>query len=275
MDPLTYLLMHFSLRAGVFYTGPLCGVHDFDHDASRGHLHLFYRGRVTITGTGMPALEVREPTLVFMPRPDSHRLDIADGEEVQVLCGTVQFGGGGSNPISDSLPPVLMAKLAELPRVELITELLFAEAVDILDGRQAVLDRLCEILVIKLLRHSLAHGLVHGGALAGLSDARLAKALIQMHELPGQPWSIVDMAEQAGMSRARFSARFNEVVGESPADYLAGWRVMTAQRLLRQGMQMKQVSVEVGYGSSSAFTRAFVRKSGCTPSEWLRRQQLV
>lgn len=33
---------------------------------------------------------------------------------------------------------------------------------------------------------------------------------------------------------------------------------------------MKQVSAESGYGSSSAFTRAFVRKVGLPPSQWLK-----
>ena len=78
--------------------------------------------------------------------------------------------------------------------------------------------------------------------------------------------------KMAGMSRARFAVHFREVVGETPGEYLASWRIMLAQRLLKNGRQLKDVVDEVGYASSSALTRAFVRKQGCSPTEWLKSQ---
>jgi hypothetical protein len=45
-------------------------------------------------------------------------------------------------------------------------------------GRQAALDRLCELLLIRLSRHCLDRGLTQGGTLAGLADPRLVKALL-------------------------------------------------------------------------------------------------
>lgn len=137
-------------------------------------------------------------------------------------------------------------------------------------GAQAAVDRLCELLIIQLLRHCLLLGLTTGGTLAGLSDARLAKALAAMHREPTRSWELAEMAAEAGLSRARFAARFREVTAQTPADYLAGWRIMTAQHLLRSGRAMKLVSAESGYGSSSAFIRAFVRKVGVPPMQWLR-----
>ena len=50
MDSLTTLLNHFTLRAGVFYTGNICGIHDFHEDALRGHLHLVKQGPVQVLG---------------------------------------------------------------------------------------------------------------------------------------------------------------------------------------------------------------------------------
>lgn len=73
--------------------------------------------------------------------------------------------------------------------------------------------------------------------------------------------------------RARFAVRFREVTGETLADYLASWRVMTAQGMLKKGRQLKHVADEVGYGSASALTRAFVRKLGCSLTEWLKGEQ--
>ncbi|MDP3844383.1 MAG: AraC family transcriptional regulator [Oxalobacteraceae bacterium] len=273
MDQLTTLLSHFSLRAGVFYTGNICGIHDFQQDALRGHLHLIRRGSVRVIGVQKEVINITEPTLLFLPRPETHRL-LAEGRTgSDVVCGTVQFGGGGHNPITDSLPDVVLVALALMPGVEALMGLMFDEAFSEQSGRQAALDRLCEVLMIRLLRYCIDQGLTQGGTLAGLADSRLAKALLVMHEEPARAWKLSDMAALAGMSRARFAVHFREVTDETPADYLASWRVMTAQRLLKQGLQLKHVAYDVGYGSASALTRAFVRKLGCSPAEWLSGSQ--
>ena len=273
MDKLTSLLSHFSLHAGVFYTGNICGIHDFAQDSARGHIHLIKRGPVHVIGVRQENFEITEPTLLFLPRPDTHRLVADDRTGADVVCATVQFGGGGRNPITDSLPSVVMVRLTALAGVEALLGLMFDEAFAEHNGRQAVLDRLCEVLMIRLLRHCIEQGLTQGGTLAGLADTRLAKALAAMHADPAQARDLSSMAALAGMSRARFAVRFRAVTGETPADYLASWRVMTAQGLLKKGRQLKHVANDVGYGSASALTRAFVRKLGCSPTEWLKGEQ--
>ena len=273
MDRLTTLLSHFSLHAGVFYTGNICGIHDFAQDRLRGHIHLIRRGPVQVIGVKLEVFDISEPTLLFLPRPDTHRLVADDRAGADVVCATVQFGGGGRNPITDSLPSVVMVKLTELAGVEALLGLMFEEAFSDLNGRQAVLDRLCEVLMIRLLRHCIDQGLTQGGTLAGLADARLAKAIVAIHDDPAQERDLSSMAALAGMSRARFAVRFREVTGETPADYLASWRVITAQGLLKKGRQLKHVADDVGYGSASALTRAFVRKLGCSPTEWLKGEE--
>lgn len=275
MDRLTTLLTHFSLRAGVFYTGNICGIHHFEQDPLRGHLHLIKRGPVRVIGAHSAAIDITEPTILFLPRPDVHRLVANDNAGADVVCGTVQFGGGGRNPITDSLPPIVLVELAALPGVEALLSLMFEEAFSEQCGRQAALDRLCEVLMIRLLRYCIDHGLTQGGTLAGLADKRLSKALLAIQEDPARPWELSGMAALAGMSRARFAVRFREVTGETPADYLASWRIMVAQRLLKQGVQLKHAAFDVGYGSASALTRAFIRKLGCSPTEWLKGAQHV
>lgn len=270
MDRLTALLTCFSLQAGVFYTGNICGIHDFKGDALRGHIHLIRRGPVQVIGVREEVFNIIEPTLLFLPRPDTHRLVADDSSGADVVCGTVQFGGGGRNPITDSLPGVVMIELSSLAGIEALLGLMFDEAFSNHSGRQAVLDRLCEVLMIRLLRHCIDHGLTQGGTLAGLADPRLAKVLTAIHDDPAREWDLPSMAALAGMSRARFAVRFRDITGETPADYLASWRVMTAQGLLKRGRQLKHVADDVGYGSASALTRAFVRKLGCSPTEWLK-----
>jgi AraC-like DNA-binding protein len=273
MDKLTTLLTHFSLHADVFHTGNVCGIQRFPKDALRGHLHLVKRGPVEVIGVRDGVIRIAEPTLLFLPRADAHRLVADERAGADVVCGTVRFGGGGRNPITDSLPAVVLVELAALPGIDALLELLFGEAFAEQSGRQAVLDRLCEVLIIRLLRHCIDRGLTRGGSLAGLADARLAKALMALHDDPAGEWNLAAMADLAGMSRARFAVRFREVTGETPADYLAGWRVMIAQRLLARGVALKHVAYDVGYGSASALTRVFTRKLGRSPTEWLRTRR--
>lgn len=273
MDSLTTLLSHFSLHAGVFYTGNICGVHDFHQDALRGHLHLVKRGAVQVMGAQPAVISITEPTLLFLPRPQTHRL-LADSQAgSDVVCGTVQFGSGGHNPITDSLPNVVRVALADLPGAEALMTLMFDEAFSEQLGGQAALNRLCEVLVIRLLRHCLEQGLTQGGALAGLADPRLAKVLRALHKEGERPWTLADMAALAGMSRARFALYFHEITGETPAHYLVCWRVMRAQSLLRRGVPLKHVAYEVGYSSASALARAFMRELTCSPTQWLKAQQ--
>lgn len=272
MDALVSLLSNFSLHAGVFYTGNICGIHDFERDTERGHLHLIRSGSVQVRGVTRRRFEVTQPTLMFLPRPDQHRLVTDDGPGSDVVCATVQFGGSGVNPVTASLPDLVMVPLTQMSGVDALLDLMFEEAFHEHAGRQGVLDRLCEVLMIRLLRHCMALGLTQGGALAGLADVRLGPVLAALHEDPQHPWDLPRMAQLAGMSRARFAVRFREVTGDTPADYLAAWRVMTAQRLLAGGASVKQVAEAVGYASASALSRAFIRRLGLAPGQWIRRQ---
>jgi AraC-like DNA-binding protein len=283
MDPFSVLLSNFSLHAGVFYTGNICGIHDFERDPYRGHLHLLRHGDMQVLGLNQQDLHIDQPTLLFLPRPENHRLLANDQHGADVVCATIEFGGGsaaGQNPITASLPDVVLVPLAELPGMDAILELMFDEAFAAgpagqgEPGKQPVLDRLCEVLIIRLLRHCMEHGLTRGGTLAGLSDPRLAKALAAMHEVPGHPWDLVSLADKAGMSRARFAVHFRAVTGDTPLNYLASWRILNAQRLLRKGMPLKVVALDVGYGSTSALNRAFVRATGVAPMQWLKLVQV-
>lgn len=270
MDALSLLLSRFAIRAGVFYTGRICGVHAFEADRLHGHIHLIEQGPVDLIDAEGACLRIADPSILFLPRPDRHRLIADDQQGARVVCATVQFGGGNSNPISESLPPLVLVQFAALEGAGQLLELITQEAFGEKPGAQAAVDRLCELLIIRLLRHCLAHGLTSRGTLAGLRDGRLAKVLSAIHSQPTRSWDLLDMAAAAGMSRARFAVHFREVTGQTPADYLAEWRITVAQHLLKSGRAMKQVSAEAGYGSSSAFTRAFVRKVGLPPSQWLK-----
>jgi AraC-like DNA-binding protein len=111
--------------------------------------------------------------------------------------------------------------------------------------------------------------LVDGGVLLGLSDDRLSKAIEAMHKHPEVSWSLEELAQCAGMSRARFAVHFRKVVGTTPFDYLTNWRLGIAQTKLRKGNSLKLIAAAVGYTHATALTRIFTQRLGVSPSDWL------
>ena len=128
------------------------------------------------------------------------------------------------------------------------------------------------MVLIQLLRWLIDHPAeagIQAGLMTGLADPRLARALVAMHQTPGAPWSLADLAGHAGMSRSAFAAAFKDAVGQPPADYLADWRLALAQSRLRDGRPVKAIAAELGYANASALSRAFSRKLGASPRAWL------
>lgn len=270
-DRLSALLRHFPLRAQVQHAGPLVGGL---HSAGRpgwSQLQLLRRGALRWRGVVGGGHDITQPTLLFQAQTQPHRLEPvagAAGAPCVLVCAEVDFGAGSGNPLLQDLPAQLAWPLADLPALAPTLELLFAEAETGRCGQQAVLDRLCELLLIQFLRHLMQRQQLPHGVVAGLADPRLARALAAMHEAPQRGWTLALMAREAGMSRARFAARFAEVVRTPPGDYLARWRISLAQSLLRRGEPVKAVALEVGYGSAAALSRAFRQRVGMAPAHW-------
>lgn len=169
-----------------------------------------------------------------------------------------------------SLPDVLILALDELPMLSDTLKWLFSEAANENCGRSAVLDRLFELVVIQLLRNLLEHQNLNTGMMAGLADLRLARSLVKIHNMPQHSWSITELASECNMSRASYAAHFKDIVGQTPAEYLLSWRISLAQKRLRDGRPIALIAGEVGYESPSALTRAFRRKTGLNPRDWLK-----
>jgi AraC-like DNA-binding protein len=272
-DHLAPLLDRFELRSRVFYAGNLCSLVNFDAVDGVGHFHLLKGGRLQLTKPGSVVRELNEPSLIFFPRSTQHRLtsDPADGADL--VCASIEFGASFGNPLLHGLPEPLVLPISEAPALAGVLDALFTEAFDTCSGgRSAALNRLCEVVLIYLLRHAVARGLLRSGVVAGLADTRLAKSLNAIHAEPAQAWTLQRLAALAGMSRARFAAHFADTVGQPAIEYLADWRLSVAQALLAEGRQVKSIADEVGYGSPNALTRAFTQRLGRTPTDWLAQR---
>lgn len=276
LDRLQGLLQRFSVSARMFHSGPLCGINDFG-DNGQGQLHLVRQGPVEVRHAGETVL-VTEPSLLFYPRPMAHRF-ITDAETgADMACANLAFGGvssarlstgGAGNPISRALPAFTCLPLAELRGAGAVLDLLFDEAFAQRCGRQTVVDRLFDVVLVLLLRHLLDSGRLKDGPLAGLGHPQLAKALVAMHDEPAKHWTLESLAGVAGMSRSRFAEVFAQVVGQPPSSYLAAYRITLAQDALRRGDKLDRIAQDVGYGSAAALSRAFTSVGGLSPRAWL------
>lgn len=270
MDRLSTLLSQFGVRANLIYNGKLRGLTSYDGVERRGYIHLLQAGSVTLLGPDRKDLLLTRPSLIFMPRPGRHQLFAGESEGAQLLCASMEFNGGVDNPLSASLPDCLVLPLDELPMLADTLKWMFGEAAGEHCGREAALDCLFELLIILLFRHLLDHHQLRTGMMAGLADLRLARSLVQIHNAPHRAWSIAELASESNMSRAAYAANFRAVVGQTPANYLLSWRISLAQKLLREGRPITLIAAEVGYESPSALARAFRRKTGYSPRDWMK-----
>ncbi len=281
LDRLSGLLERCRVRAHLFHAGPLCGTTHFAAEPGRGFLHVMRRGEMSLShpdAQGVPRrLQVREPSLLFYPRPLAHDFHNAPAEGSDFTCATLEFEGGDEHPLVRALPALVVLPLAQVEGLESCLGLLFAETERVQCGQRLMADRLFEILLMQLLRWMLAHPEASGlpaGLLRGLGHPQLARALVAVHERPGEAWSLERLAAQAGVSRSRFAALFKAEMGDTPADYLLGWRLTLACQALRRGQPVKQLADELGYATPSAFSRAFAQRMGCSPREWLAREEV-
>lgn len=270
MDRLSNVLTRFSLNATVFFTGNLCGVSAFeDAQTDHGHLHLLKSGELTVRGENGFELHLNKPALLFYPRPNRHRLFANESGGVELVCAQVNYRNTLNNPLANALPEFLYFNLDEAEVLGKAAYWLFDEAFSDLSGKQPVVDRLCDIFLINVLRHLLTEGRMDQGMLAGLAHPQLANALTAIHGTPENPWSLATLAQVCGMSRSKFASEFKQVIGQPPADYLTDWRLSIAQQLLLEKQSMDFIANSVGYESGSALARVFKKKMGKTASQWL------
>ncbi len=272
MDKLSKILNQFSITAGVFYTGGLCGISTFDDkDSHTGHLHLLKSGKLEILSDKRSTLYLDEPSLVFYSRPTPHRLHANESDKAELVCATINYGVGRHNPLANALPTVTLVPLSKLDELKSTVEWLFHEAFSESDGRVAMMNRLSELLVIQLIRHNLEHGKTSQGLLAGLAHQNISRALTAIHEQPAKPWTLELMAAEAALSRSKFAELFKQVVGQTAADYLLELRIMLAQDYLRKGKSVGWVANSLGYETGSTFARVFRKKTGDSPKAWLKK----
>ncbi|MFI6151419.1 AraC family transcriptional regulator [Kitasatospora sp. NPDC051170] len=188
-----------------------------------------------------------------------------------LLRGAYELRGDVGERLLAMLPPLAVVPAG--PRTRTALDLLAAETTHEEPGQDAVLNRLLDLVLVLALRAWCARPQAERPSWCGALDTpAVGDALRLMHEHPAHRWTVAELATRVGQSRATFAARFTATVGEPPLTYLTGWRMALAADLLRDtDATVAAVAHEVGYEDAFAFSVAFKRSRGLSPTDWRRQ----
>jgi AraC-like DNA-binding protein len=204
-----------------------------------------------------------------------HHLKVGGaGAETHMIHSAFTIDDPFETPMLATLPPIIritpdagQAVPSFLQNLQFIAREIDSDR----PGSQIVLTRMADVIFIQVLRaymESLPEG--SEGFLGALRDKSMAAALGLMHQRPEDPWTVAMLADQVGLSRSGFAARFAELVGEPPLGYLTRLRMQRASALLRDGATLTKASQLTGYASEASFSYAFRQWAGTSPGAYRR-----
>jgi AraC-like DNA-binding protein len=266
--------------------------------------HLITAGECWVELDGAPPLQLAAGDAVLFPQGHAHRmtsevgLQPATGQRLDAVLARrprhLAYGGGGTVTrlvcgylaCDARLARILLAGLPPVVRVsvrgsnagvwlEASVRYALSEARSPRPGGAGVLAKLAEVLFIEVLRlYMCEQSAGRTGWLAGVGDRIVGSALSELHKRPAHPWTLEELAREAGSSRSVLAERFQQLVGSSPIQYLTQWRMLLAANLLaRSNAPLSRIAEDVGYQTDTAFSRAFRREYGTPPAAWRRSQR--
>lgn len=291
-DLLSELLTLVRLRGELIYASDLFTPWELRFEPGAAHFHYIESGRVELTAGGS-SISASAGDLLLLPIGAGHRLAddgrgsrrtgdhgvtaVADGAstartKVQMVSGTFRFDGDTSNMLLSALPPVIRVSRNEDTNAEWMNALvhfLLAEAREPKPGSAIMISRLIDVLVVQTLRVWAAGWSGPSvGWVGAMGDRKIERAMNAIHADPMLPWTLVELADVAAMSRSAFAERFAARVGEPPLRYLKRWRLAMAADLLdTHTLRVGEVARRVGYESDAAFSRAFKEHYGRSPTQ--------
>jgi AraC-like DNA-binding protein len=195
--------------------------------------------------------------------------------KAKFICGFLGCDMSPFNPLFAALTPILHIRRPSGSHTDLLDQLIdltIAEARTPRAGGESIRLGLSELMFVELLRRYLETlSAEEPGWLAGLRDPTVGRALALLHAEPARDWTLESLARATGLSRSVLAERFARCVGETPMRYLNLWRMQLAARLLTDGSaKVAVVGERVGFRSEAAFSRAFKKVTGVSPSKWRR-----
>ncbi|MDX1521839.1 MAG: AraC family transcriptional regulator [Anaerolineae bacterium] len=237
-------------------------------------------GHRLLSDPGVPAAQ-----LFDLPREQvSERYEILrygkGGAATSLICGAVRFDHPAARHLVRLLPKLIYVETWQSPQMEWIQStlrLMAAEARALRPGGETIITRLADILVIQAIRSWLAEDpIAKTGWLGALNDKQIGRAILLIQRDPIRVWTVASLAAEVAMSRSAFAARFKELVGESPMQYVARWKMNVALTWLKEeDISLGELADRLGYQSEAAFSRAFKRFIGVSPGAARREGRLT
>lgn len=258
-------------------------------EAARAVVHCVVRGSAVIAGIEDNPVPLGAGQLAVLPHQTAHTIadawpsgatstedEVADTgtirsigatEAVDTLLLTLPFilPSREEHPTSRILP---VLRVLQVPNPELIEMVLLISKIAILPGPgdHYVACRIGEAVLTKTLQQLSGAKEDRFGLFAMFASVGVKAALAAIQMDPARPWSMGELAELAGMSRAEFAAQFHDAVGTDVQDFLLMRRVRLAETLLRSGTAtVDELSDRVGFRSTGSFRRAFEKVTGHAP----------
>ncbi len=264
-------------------------------------IHAIVEGRCQLLRKDEPPLELTEGDVVVLPHGTAHSMGSNErikpvsigpllervepgaqsmeyggpGATCKIICGTFEFDHDAAQWLLRLMPTQLHLRPTEPALRDWVSSTLSYLETELQRGGSAsrtVVARLIDMLVLQAARHEVEGSEDCEGWIAALRDERVGKALALIHSEPQTDWTMQKLASASGMSRSRFFDRFSSLVGEPPARYLARWRTSAAADMIRrEDVSTAEAAQAVGYTSEQAFTAAFRRHLGLSPSAFRRQ----
>jgi AraC-like DNA-binding protein len=246
-------------------------------------------------------MEMRPGDAVLLPRGDAHvlasepglpptpvecmpRKPVCDGiVDLQCACpdtrnllffAVMRFNVDKLHPLLQLMPDVMRTSdlAANEPAIPPLLDAMMREVEMNRVGAAGILSRLADVLTATIIRTWVEHGCGDAtGWLAAVRNPEVGRVLAAIHLDPAHDWSVEELARHMGASRSGFAQRFVDVVGETPARYVARMRMHQARQWLREGQRVAVVAERLGYESEASFSRAFKRVIGASPSHFRER----
>lgn len=198
--------------------------------------------------------------------------DVTEGARY-IVGGHFALAGDHAEMLLQSLPPIVhIRRESDKAAMRWSLERMREELRDPRPGGTLIAQQLAYMMLVQALRLHLSDTTSAGpGWLSALSDKHMSLAITSMHQDPGRAWTLQSLAGCVGMSRSVFALRFREIVGTTPMEYLARWRMLlAADRLKNSADGLSAIAQSLGYESESAFGKAFRRVMGCSPRQYTR-----
>ena len=189
-----------------------------------------------------------------------------DAPGIVLACGAVRATHLHAAGLFDYLRAPLVDSVADEPTFRRPFRQLLDELAAPRPGTRALAGALMKQCLIVLLRRHYESGECRAPWLAALDNPRLGAAVEAMLDRPDTRFTLQQLADVAGMSRAAFAAHFRNTFGRPAMDFLKELRLRRAADLLAAtDLPIKTIAARVGFGSRSHFSRAFKAFAGSDP----------